>query len=402
MNESYEIKILLVDDREDNLLSIQSVLERDKYSFRKANSGDQALKILLKELDFTLILMDVHMPNLNGFETAALIYEREKLKHIPIIFITANNNDNNAFKGYQSGAVDYIYKPINPDLLRAKVAVFVDLYRKTHQLLTQERKLLEINNELEERVNKRTEELFKKNSELEVKNVELSRVNNDLDNFVYTASHDLKSPVANIEGLVNLIKEELEMPVLKVADLTSLVNMIDQSLLRFKKTIGDLTDITKIQKDSGSEEAETINIQEIISDIKMDIEAVIKESSAVINVELDTFPEINFSRKNFKSIMYNLISNAIKYKDYKRSPEILIKSIQENGYLVITISDNGLGMDLSKDIQIFSMFKRLHDHVEGTGIGLYLVKRIIDNAGGKIEVESKVGKGTTFKLYFRL
>src|ERR1041384_6676594 len=135
-------KILLVDDREDNLFSMETLLESGGYQFVKASSGRQALKILLKEYDFALILMDVKMPNLNGFEAAALIYEREKLRHIPIVFITANNyGEENVFKGYRSGAVDYIYKPINPDLLRAKVAVFVDLYQKTHRLLAQEQKL---------------------------------------------------------------------------------------------------------------------------------------------------------------------------------------------------------------------------------------------------------------------
>src|SRR6187397_1247640 len=136
-------KILLVDDREDNLTSIESILEPDGYLFVKANSGRQALKILLNEIDFALILMDVKMPNLNGFETAALIYEREKLKHIPIIFITANTyGEENVFKGYRTGAVDYIYKPINPELLRAKVAVFVDLYKKKQQLILQEKRLI--------------------------------------------------------------------------------------------------------------------------------------------------------------------------------------------------------------------------------------------------------------------
>src|SRR3954454_18433877 len=124
-------KILLVDDREDNLFSMEALLETNGYHIVKANSGRQALKILLSEFDFALILMDVQMPNLNGFETAELIYEREKLKHIPIIFITAHSyDDENVFKGYKAGAVDYIYKPINPDLLRAKVAVFIDLYKK--------------------------------------------------------------------------------------------------------------------------------------------------------------------------------------------------------------------------------------------------------------------------------
>src|SRR3954469_3595991 len=134
-------KILLVDDREDNLLSIETILEPGGYKFVKASSGRQALKILLTEFDFAMILMDVKMPNLNGFETASLIYEREKLRHIPIIFITANNyGEENIFKGYQAGAVDYIYKPINAGLLRAKVSVFIDLYKKNHRLIAQEKK----------------------------------------------------------------------------------------------------------------------------------------------------------------------------------------------------------------------------------------------------------------------
>src|SRR6185436_10516266 len=136
-------KILLVDDREDNLLSIETILEADGYTFVKASSGRQALKILLSEFDFALILMDVKMPNLNGFETASLIYEREKLRHIPIIFVTAHNyGDEYMFKGYRAGAVDYIYKPINPDLLRAKVSVFIELYKKNHALRIQEQKLI--------------------------------------------------------------------------------------------------------------------------------------------------------------------------------------------------------------------------------------------------------------------
>src|SRR5580692_4740477 len=147
---SMQPKILVVDDRDDNLLSTESILEPAGYRIVKASSGRQVLKILLSDFDFALILMDVQMPDLNGFETAALIYERERLRQIPIIFITANNyGDENLFRGYRAGAVDYIYKPVNPDLLRAKVSVFVELYRKNQRLLAQEQKLVAINRNLE-------------------------------------------------------------------------------------------------------------------------------------------------------------------------------------------------------------------------------------------------------------
>ena len=146
-------KILLVDDREDNLLYIESILAPDGYQFYEAYSGDEALKILLKEFDFAMILIDVKMPVLNGFETATLIYEREKLKHIPIIFITANNyGDENIYMGYKAGAIDYIHKPINPKVLRAKVSVFIDSYRKNASLFEREQKLLSANERLEKEI----------------------------------------------------------------------------------------------------------------------------------------------------------------------------------------------------------------------------------------------------------
>ena len=400
LDEKPEIKILLVDDREDNLFSIQTVLEQDGYKIYKANSGHQALKVLLKETNFTLILMDVEMPVLNGFETAVLIYEREKLRQIPIIFITANNySDDYVFKGYQTGGVDYIYKPINPDLLRAKVAVFVELYRKNHLLIAHEKNLKMINAELEERVKERTEELVKKNIELETMNVELKKVNNDLDNFVYTASHDLKAPVSNIEGLMNALKDSIKDPEAHPEDLDVLMEMIGKSINKFKGTILDLTEITKIQKNL-EDEIELVDINHVLEDIELSIQELIISSAAEIKTDFKECSEIRFSKKNFKSILYNLLSNAIKYRDPERKLKIFIKMKVVGDRLLLSVKDNGLGMEIKEDTKIFSMFKRLHDHVEGSGIGLYIVKRIVSNVGGNIEVESKVGVGSIFKIYF--
>src|SRR6187399_988876 len=151
-----DAKILVVDDRADNLMSVEVILEKDNYTIVKANSGKAALKVLLSEHDFSLILMDVQMPDLNGFETATIIYERDKLKNIPIIFITAHNYDEDyIFKGYKMGGVDYIYKPVNPDLLRAKVDVFVDLYRKNQQLLSHQNELISANLSLQSEIQER-------------------------------------------------------------------------------------------------------------------------------------------------------------------------------------------------------------------------------------------------------
>lgn len=402
MESKPEIKILLVDDREDNLFSIEEVLSRDGYKIRKAHSGQEALKILLKEFDFTLILMDVQMPGLNGIETASMIYDREKLRHIPIIFITANDyTDDFIFKGYETGGVDYIYKPINPDLLRAKVAVFVDLYRKNHLLLAHEQRLQEINTDLEKRVRERTEELLSKNKELEVINAELKKVNNDLDSFVYAASHDLKAPVSNIEGLLNTLIDALPPEAARDEMIEQVLQMISKSISRFKLTIQDLTDITKIQKNF-EEELEFVDLNEAIEHVKVNLRDQIVSSGAKILVDVTDCPQIKFSKKNLNSIIYNLLSNAIKYRSPKRVPEIYIGTKTDDEYVILSVRDNGLGFHPGDKLKIFSMFKRLHDHVEGSGVGLYIVKRILENTGGKIEVDSEPDIGSHFKVFFRL
>lgn len=401
INSQPSIKILLVDDREDNLFSIQTILEKDGYIFRKANSGKEALKALLKEVDFTLILMDVEMPDINGFETASLIYERDKLRHIPIIFITANSySEEYVFRGYQTGAVDYIYKPINSDLLRAKVSVFVELYKKNHLLMAHEQKLQEINLVLEERVKERTEEIIHKNRELEDANGSLKRVNNDLDNFVYTASHDLKAPVSNIEGLLYALKDSLIVGEPVGEEALMILDMIENSVSKFKGTIADLSEISKIQKNF-DDEVSIIDCKEILDDILISIRESIQSSNAEIKINVDGCPEIKFSKKNFKSILYNLITNAIKYREEGRIPEIFVETKVTDDWVILTVKDNGLGIQEKDFNKVFSMFKRVHTHVEGSGVGLYIVKRIVDNSGGKVEVESKVGEGSTFRVYIK-
>lgn len=238
------------------------------------------------------------------------------------------------------------------------------------------------------------------NIELSEKNIELSKINNDLDNFIYTASHDLKAPVSNIEGLISTLSDELATGGIGNESIEYIINLINTSIKRFKLTILDLTEITKIQKEI-HEDVINQDFREIIEDVKSSINDIIIKSNAKIHIDTSACPSINFSKKNLKSIVYNLVSNAVKYCSFDKDPDIQITTERKDEYILLLVKDNGLGMDLSRNTKIFSMFKRLHDHVEGTGVGLYIVKRIIDNSGGKIEVESEVGKGTTFKVYFK-
>lgn len=401
-------KILLVDDREDNLLSIESIFEPDGYRFVKANSGRQALKILLQELDFALILMDVKMPNLNGFETASLIYERDKLKHIPIIFITANNfGDENAYKGYQAGAVDYIYKPINPNVLRAKVSVLIDLYKKNRQLVYQEQKLVAINRSLESEIAERkaSEEKIKQLNHRLLENItSLESANRDLDRFAFMASHDLQEPLRKIrvfsDRLYHKYKELLD------DDGRGNLNRIQQAAERMQALITDILTFSKISAEKIT--FTNCDLKTLIKDVLTDVDEEVKEKKATI--EVDDLYTIQANPVLIRPLFFNLIHNALKYSKKDVTPVIRIRSELStvgNGqggaqalsqYCRIYIEDNGIGFDQKYAEEIFGMFKRLHRHAdfEGTGIGLALCKKIVEQHKGYISARSKINEGSTF------
>lgn len=236
--------------------------------------------------------------------------------------------------------------------------------------------------------------------EIEAKNKELTAINADLDNFVYSASHDLKGPLLNIEGLMKLLLPKLPAQSLESESIEKLIDLVFGSIDRLKDTIADLSEVSRVQKQA-TENVSEVDIADIVDDVVSDMQLSIQEANAIIKVEVNSC-RIRFSPKNLKSVVYNLLSNAIKYRSPDRQPLIRIACEVKGNKLLLSVSDNGLGMDLKYESKIFSMFKRLHSHVEGTGVGLYIVKRIVENAGGKIEVESELDKGSTFTIYFKL
>lgn len=243
------------------------------------------------------------------------------------------------------------------------------------------------------------EEVLAGIEELNVSNQKLLSINADLDNFIYTASHDLKSPISNIEGLMYMLKNKMKGNGWEDETTAKIIEMINVSIKRFRETISDLTEVAKVGKESAH--TDIINIKELISDVQNDLFINVLQSNAEIKIDVNPEIAISFSRKNLKSIIYNLLSNAIKYCHPDRTPMVQISLLEDSDYYVLSYKDNGIGMDTSDKSKIFGLFKRLHTHVEGTGIGLYIVKKIIEDAGGKIELESKVGEGTTFWIYFR-
>lgn len=404
-------KILLVDDREDNLFSMETILEPDGYELVKANSGRQALKILLAEFDFAMILMDVKMPNLNGFETAALIYERDKLRHIPIIFITANTyGEENIFKGYRMGAVDYIYKPINPELLRTKVSVFIELYTKNHQLIAHEQKLIAINKSLENEIKERkaSEANVKELNRQLLENIDrLEAANKYLDRFAFMSSHDLQEPLRKIRTFSDLLYSKYQN--IFDEDATRYFSRIQKAAERMQTLIKDILEFSKIASDKTSFVTTDLNM--VVEEVLADFESVIEDEQAVIKVH--QLPSLDVNPGLMRPLFSNLIGNALKYRKKDTSSVINIYASQEvkaerntnfnNGknetkFCRIYVEDNGIGFNQKFAEQIFDMFVRLHGNkeYEGTGIGLALCKQIAEHHKGFISALSKENEGSTF------
>jgi signal transduction histidine kinase len=405
-----EVKILAVDDREDNLLSIETILERDGYTIHRALSGRAALKILLSQHDYTLILMDVQMPDMNGLETASLIYERDKLKHIPIIFITAHNKDEEyMFKGYKTGGVDFIYKPINPELLRFKVSVFADLYRKNHQLMLHERELKEVNQNLQREIEERrsSEEKIKLlNEQLVENNTELKTINEELDRFAYVASHDLQEPLRKIM----LFSDKLSARLKEKDDpeLQASLQRIVRASGRMQTLINDLLKLSR--HTHHADDFKVTDLNSVVADVLSELEGEIQSKQATITCSV--LPTIHAVPGQVYQLFQNLITNSLKFAKKGTPPVIKIyaetvkgrempgmqEKLAENTFYRIYVQDNGIGFDSKYADDIFVVFKRLHSYheFEGTGIGLSLCKKIVETHKGMITAESVLGQGSTF------
>ncbi len=397
-----DIKLLVVDDRDDNLLSIETILERDGYTIRKANSGRAALRTLLKEDDFTLILMDVQMPDLNGFETATLIYERDKLKHIPIIFITANDyGDESVFKGYQMGGVDYIYKPINPELLRAKVSVFVELYTKNHQLIAQEQKMAAANKQLEKEIQKKIkseEQVNQLNKQLVEHITRLKETNEELERFAYVASHDLQEPLRKII----IFSDQISHKYKDVLDDQGkdFIHRITKASDRMRVLIKNILNFSRSAANTDS--FEETDVTALIEGVLSDLEISVAQKKAVVRI--DKLPILTIVPSQFRQLFQNLIINSLKFCEEGRPPEIHIygeknRNRNEDWYNIY-VCDNGIGFEQKYADDIFTLFKRLntYDKFEGTGIGLTICKKIVEQHSGEISAKSNLDKGATFTI----
>jgi len=372
--------ILMVDDRPENLLALAAALEPLDQNLVKANSGEEALRLLLRQ-EFAVILLDVQMPGMDGFDTAIQIKEREKTKDIPIIFLTAISREpHHALRGYSTGAVDYMAKPFDPWVLRAKVAVFVDLYEK-NALLKKQKELL----------GQRLEERYRAEQALEQKAQELERSNADLQQFAYVASHDLQEPLRVMKGYLDLLGDSVEGS----GDAQSIIVRIRRSTERMDALIQDLLEYARV--DAQPERFRDTDLNEILEYALGNLEVAIKEHDVV--VEQTLLPTVIGDQSQLLQLFQNLISNGIKFRADRRCV-ITIRAEQKDGEHEISVRDNGIGIDEAHAHRIFTIFERLNplEHYPGSGIGLSVCKKIVERHGGRIWADSKVGEGTTMRF----
>ncbi|WPO78309.1 sensor histidine kinase [Flavobacterium sp. KACC 22761] len=403
--EKSSVKILLVDDKKENLLSLQVILADRSYQFVEATSGKDALRILLKSQDFAIILMDVQMPLMDGFETAELIRQSDKLKHVPIIFLTANMNTSDyIFKGYQSGAVDYMIKPLSAEILQAKVMVFTELYKKTRELQLKEEETSALN----AKITKANDDLAAQYLAIEKYANELKRKNSELDAFTHISSHDLQEPLRKIQTFSNIIlaKEYENLS----PDGRLKFDRILYSTNRMRELINDLLAFSRTNVIDRI--YENTDLESIVDNVKEALKENIKEKNAQIITNLHG--RINIIPFLFIQLLENLINNSLKFSQKEIPLEIEIKSRIATGkdlhndklvplenYCHISFRDNGIGFEPEHSEKIFGVFQRLHsrDIYDGTGIGLAIVKKIVENHNGIIIASSQPMQGATFDIY---
>jgi signal transduction histidine kinase len=375
------VNILLVDDQPGKLLAHEAILSELGQRIIKARNGVEALAHLLR-YDFAVILLDVNMPNMDGFETAALIRQRPRFEKTPIIFVTGyNTTDLDRLKGYELGAVDYLFLPVVPQVLKAKVSVFVELARQTQIIKTQADDLAAHNRRQAEQL-----EVIQK------LNDELKDANSELEAFSYTVSHDLRAPLRSISGFVTVLLEDYGSR-LDEEGRNHLI-ALDRAAKRMDALTRDLLAYGRVARESVT--LEPVRLQPLL-------EAVISligegtTPSANITIEPELL-DVMGHRFLLEQCLSNLINNATKFVSPGVTPEVRIRTESRGNQVRLWIEDNGIGIDASYHHKIFSMFERVGDlhRYEGTGIGLAIVHRAVQRMGGACGVESAPGQGSRF------
>ena len=400
--------VLIVDDIRANIIALKKTLELHDIDVDTAESGEEALKKILKT-NYCLIIMDVQMPGLDGFEVVKILSGNKRTKDIPVIFLSALNIEKKyIFKGYETGAVEYITKPVDSDLLILKVKTFIKIYEQQNELkgmkdlLSKEIKIRkEAQDNLEIKIAERTRELVAKNEELELRNHELQQ-------FSWVVSHDLNEPIRKIQIFIKIIKE-----LYLTAD-EKAIDYVDRTIKSAERMQTLITDLLAYSRLSSQVKPETTDLNVVLQEVLSDFDYLIERKNATIKTS--ELPTIDSIPSQLRQVFQNLIGNALKFSGNTDQPVIEITSeiiaeksfdspVSPDGkFCRIMVKDNGIGFDEIYLDRIFIIFQSLNDRqkYEGTGIGLAIAKKIIEKHNGLITAKSQIGEGASFIIILPL
>lgn len=380
--------ILIVDDHPENLIALEAVLDGLNASIVKASSGQEALKAVLK-YDFAVILLDVQMSGLDGFETAQMIKAREKSRYTPIIFVTAiNRSDEHVYHGYDLGAVDYLFKPVVPEILRAKVVAFLDQFRLRMDVQAQAEQINQMNAALEEQL-----------EEVKRLNAETVALNRELESFSYSVSHDLRAPLRSISSFSQALLEDYEGQLDDQG--RHYLQRIHAGCRRMSDLIQDLLALSRLSREKLT--LSSVDISRMVTELATELHQAEPERQVNFLIEPDIV--VDGDARLLHIMFENLMRNAWKFTSHHSQATIRFGRLsprEENGSPVYYLQDDGAGFDMAYADQLFIPFQRLHadQEFEGTGIGLATVQRIVRRHQGTMWAEGKVEEGATF--YFTL
>jgi signal transduction histidine kinase len=413
-----QVDILLVDDHEENLLALEAILVEPAYNLVRARSGRAALKEVLK-CDFALILLDVAMPDLDGYETAELIRRRERSRQTPIIFLTANNrSDSHVFRGYSVGAVDYLFKPFSPEILRSKVAVFVELYQKREALKRQTQALLYAHEELEDRVRARTRELAETNQSLreevdERKRIEADRlilleseqrarahaeaVNRLKDEFLATLSHELRTPLNAILGWSHLLSSGKS----DKAMVERAIGVIRNNALAQSQLIEDILDVSRIIGGKLRLKLAQVQLRTVIEAALDSISPAAQAKAIVVQREIEDIDAVVGDQDRLQQVVWNLLSNAVKFTP--REGRVAVRLQRRGAEVLFAVEDTGIGITPQFLPYVFDRFTQADGTATrrhgGLGLGMAIVRYLVELHGGTVKAESPgENQGATFTI----
>ena len=389
MLSNIQAKLLIVDDLPENLLALEALIKREDRTVYKALSADEALSLLLQH-EFAMAILDVQMPGMNGFELAELMRGTEKTKNIPIIFVSAAGRElNYAFKGYESGAVDFLHKPLDIHAVKSKVNVFVDLYRQSKAMKQQVEAL--------EQARREQEALLQ---QLQSTQLELEQAVRMRDDFMSIVAHEVRTPLNGLILETQLRKMHLARDNAAAFTLDKMHAMVDRDERQIKsliRLIEDMLDISRIRTGKLSIRPNRFDLAQLVSNLLQNFAQQIEAAETTVSFEAESPVEGCWDEFRIEQVISNLLTNALRYGG--RSP-VQVRVYRQGNQARVEVQDHGIGISEENQKRIFQQFERVSAKtvVAGLGLGLFISEQIVAAHGGSIVVESQINEGALFRV----